>query len=190
MYNAEKLAERYDITKAALLRFVKSNLDIINKDGSHAFQDGRKKEWHFDQAAVNVLDKLRKINSVVVDEVEDNSRITELLEENSTLKSQLLVMQAKIVDVQEQLITVVTEKTPLLEAKAKAEVEAMAKDDIISKLKADMTEAELTFSALVEEKRLLEAQIATLTVERDGLNTLVKEQENRGFWRKFKDLWR
>lgn len=43
MISAQNLAVRYGVTKAAILAFVKSNLDVINRDGQNAYQTGTKK---------------------------------------------------------------------------------------------------------------------------------------------------
>lgn len=42
MISAQNLADRYGISKTAILKFVRSNIDVINKEKENAYQSGTK----------------------------------------------------------------------------------------------------------------------------------------------------
>lgn len=92
MYSAEQLAERYQISKVGLIKFVRSNLAEINKDAQNAYQSGSKNEWHFSDAAVKIIDKLRGAGVTVI-AGGDDARVIELLQEVSTLKTVIANLQ-------------------------------------------------------------------------------------------------
>lgn len=112
--SAQQLADRYQVSKAAILNFVKENTDIINKTGQNAYQTGSKRRWEFTDEAVKIIDSLRKVdNAVTVVQVSDE-RLIKALEENAQLKTQLLLAQAEI-DRQKSKLIDVLEKSPVKE---------------------------------------------------------------------------
>lgn len=92
MYSAEQLAERYKISKVGLIKFVRTNLAEINKEGKNAYQAGSKNEWHFTGDAVKIIDKLRGAGVTVI-AGGDDARVIELLQEVSTLKTVIANLQ-------------------------------------------------------------------------------------------------
>ena len=103
MYSAEQLADRYKISKVGLIKFVRSNLAEINKDGQNAYQAGSKNEWHFSDAAVKIIDKLRGAGVTVI-AGGDDARVIELLQEVSTLKTVIANLQQEQIKLQQRLL--------------------------------------------------------------------------------------
>jgi DNA anti-recombination protein RmuC len=114
MYSAEQLADRYKISKVGLIKFVRSNLDEINKDGQNAYQAGSKNEWHFTADAVKIIDKLRGAGVTVI-AGGDDARVIELLEQVSTLKTIIANQQQKQIQLQQQLLDERAARVVLLE---------------------------------------------------------------------------
>lgn len=103
MYSAEQLADRYKISKVGLIKFVRSNLAEINKDGQNAYQAGSKNEWHFSDAAIKIIDKLRGAGVTVI-AGGDDARVIELLQEVSTLKTVIANLQQEQIKLQQRLL--------------------------------------------------------------------------------------
>ena len=66
MISAQNLADQYGVTKAAVLAFVKSNIDVINKAGQNAYQTGTRKNWKFTEEAVRIIDKMHYVSNSVL----------------------------------------------------------------------------------------------------------------------------
>lgn len=114
MYSAEQLADRYKISKVGLIKFVRSNLAEINKDGQNAYQAGSKNEWHFTADAVKIIDKLRGAGITVI-AGGDDARVIELLEEVSSLKTIIASQQQDKIRLQQQLLDERAARVVLLE---------------------------------------------------------------------------
>lgn len=127
MLSAQNLADRYGVTKAAILAFVKSNIDVINKDGQNAFQTGPKKSWEFTDEAVKIIDKLRDVSSYIAERPADAERVQELLVENSNLKTALLLARNEV-DQQKNKVISLLESAPVKELVA-------AQSDLAVKIK-------------------------------------------------------
>mgnify|MGYP000024400830 CR=1 FL=1 len=87
MISAQNLADRYGISKTAILKFVRSNIDVINKEKENAYQSGIKGNWEFTEDAVRIIDRLRNVSSSVAERPADTERVQQLLIENSNLKT-------------------------------------------------------------------------------------------------------
>lgn len=129
MISAQNLAARYGVTKAAILAFVKSNLDVINRDGRNAYQTGTKKEWEFTEEAVRIIDKLRDVSSSVVERPADTERVQQLLIENSNLKTALLLARREVEEQKDKVINLL-ETAPVKElAAAQSDLAAQEKEN-------------------------------------------------------------
>lgn len=129
MISAQNLAVRYGVTKAAILAFVKSNLDVINRDGRNAYQTGTKKEWEFTEEAVHIIDKLRDVSSSVAERPADTERVQQLLIENSNLKTALLLARREVEEQKDKVINLL-ETAPVKElAAAQSDLAAQEKEN-------------------------------------------------------------
>ena len=150
MISAQNLAVRYGVTKAAILAFVKSNLDVINRDGQNAYQTGTKKEWEFTEEAVRIIDKLRDVSSSVAERPADTERVQQLLIENSNLKTALLLARREVEEQKDKVINLL-ETAPVKElAAAQSDLAAQEKEN--ESLRQKMAEQELQISLLKAEK--------------------------------------
>ena len=102
MLNVQELTKRYNLKNVQTIRkFITRNLDKINANGTHAFQDST--GWLLDDEAVRILDDLRNFSKVAVIQESESEQIQELKEEVANLKSLLLMTQNKLVQKQEEL---------------------------------------------------------------------------------------
>lgn len=104
MRNLEDLMKRYGIAKSSLSEFIKNHITEINNDGQNHIVTDRKVKW-FDDYAVQRIDELRGYNSNVTlaAEAVKADRERELLEENSQLKTRLLLMAEEKAQVYKEL---------------------------------------------------------------------------------------
>ena len=104
MRNLEDLMKRYGIAKSSLSEFIKNHITEINNDGQNHIVTDRKVKW-FDDYAVQRIDELRGYNSNVTlaAEAAKADRERELLEENSQLKTRLLLMAEEKAQVYKEL---------------------------------------------------------------------------------------
>ena len=104
MRNLEDLMKRYGIAKSSLSEFIKNHITEINNDGQSHIVTDRKVKW-IDDYAVQRIDELRGYNSNVTlaAEAAKADRERELLEENSQLKTRLLLMAEEKAQVYKEL---------------------------------------------------------------------------------------
>lgn len=181
MVSAQNLAARYGVTKAAILAFVKSNLDVINRDGRNAYQTGTKKEWEFTEEAVRIIDKLRDVSSSVAERPADTERVQQLLIENSNLKTALLLARREVEEQKDKVINLL-ETAPVKElAAAQSDLAAQEKEN--ESLRQKMAEQELQISLLKAEKeeadRKYQEQIQNLS---EQLETAKNKKPFWKFW--------
>lgn len=181
MISAQNLAARYGVTKAAILAFVKSNLDVINRDGRNAYQTGTKKEWEFTEEAVRIIDKLRDVSSSVAERPADTERVQQLLIENSNLKTALLLARREVEEQKDKVINLL-ETAPVKElATAQSDLAAQEKEN--ESLRQKMAEQELQISLLKAEKeeadRKYQEQIQNLS---EQLETAKNKKPFWKFW--------
>lgn len=182
MISAQNLAARYGVTKAAILAFVKSNLDVINRDGRNAYQTGTKKEWEFTEEAVRIIDKLRDVSSSVAERPADTERVQQLLIENSNLKTALLLARREVEEQKDKVINLL-ETAPVKElAAAQSDLAAQEKEN--ESLRQKMAEQELQISLLKAEKeeadRKYQKQIQNLS---EQLETAKNKKPFWKFWK-------
>lgn len=182
MISAQNLAARYGVTKAAILAFVKSNLDVINRDGQNAYQTGTKKEWEFTEEAVRIIDKLRDVSSSVAERPADTERVQQLLIENSNLKTALLMARREVEEQKDKVINLL-ETAPVKELAAAQSYLAVQEKENES-LRQKMAEQELQISLLKAEKeeadRKYQEQIQNLS---EQLETAKNKKPFWKFWR-------
>lgn len=182
MISAQNLAARYGVTKAAILAFVKSNLDVINRDERNAYQTGTKKEWEFTEEAVRIIDKLRDVSSSVAERPADTERVQQLLIENSNLKTALLLARREVEEQKDKVINLL-ETAPVKElAAAQSDLAAQEKEN--ESLRQKMAEQELQISLLKAEKeeadRKYQEQIQNLS---EQLETAKNKKPFWKFWK-------
>lgn len=182
MISAQNLAARYGVTKAAILAFVKSNLDVINRDGRNAYQTGTKKEWEFTEEAVRIIDKLRDVSSSVAERPADTERVQQLLIENSNLKTALLLARREVEEQKDKVINLL-ETAPVKElAAAQSDLAVQEKEN--ENLRQKMAEQELQISLLKAEKeeadRKYQEQIQNLS---EQLETAKNKKPFWKFWK-------
>jgi hypothetical protein len=182
MISAQNLAVRYGVTKAAILAFVKSNLDVINRDGRNAYQTGTKKEWEFTEEAVHIIDKLRDVSSSVAERPADTERVQQLLIENSNLKTALLLARREVEEQKDKVINLL-ETAPVKElAAAQSDLAVQEKEN--ENLRQKMAEQELQISLLKAEKeeadRKYQEQIQNLS---EQLETAKNKKPFWKFWK-------
>lgn len=182
MISAQNLAARYGVTKAAILAFVKSNLDVINRDGQNAYQTGTKKEWEFTEEAVRIIDKLRDVSSSVAERPADTERVQQLLIENSNLKTALLMARREVEEQKDKVINLL-ETAPVKElAAAQSDLAVQEKEN--ESLRQKMAEQELQILLLKAEKeeadRKYQEQIQNLS---EQLKTAKNKKPFWKFWK-------
>ena len=187
-FTAEELTQRYNLSKAGLLKFVKANIAAINAEGKNVYQDGNKRQWVFTEKAVEIIDKLRKTERFIVEENIDLKKENELLQEISTLKTQLMLVQNELNVSQKKLIGMMEQQPILLEEKVKAETKLEVAEE---NLKKALEEAALQQDALNKKILVQEEQIAAVSSEnntmRNELESLKQElaaEKDKPWWKK------
>lgn len=187
-FTAEELTQRYNLSKAGLLKFVKANIAAINAEGKNVYQDGNKRQWVFTEKAVEIIDKLRKTERFIVEENVDLKKENELLQEISTLKTQIMLVQNELNVSQKKLIGMMEQQPILLEEKVKAETKLEVAEE---NLKKALEEAALQQDALNKKILVQEEQIAAVSSEnntmRNELESLKQElaaEKDKPWWKK------
>jgi hypothetical protein len=186
MRNLEDLMKRYGIAKSSLSEFIKNHITEINNDGQNHIVTDRKVKW-FDDYAVQRIDELRGYNSNVTlaAEAAKVDRERELLEENSQLKTRLLLMAEEKAQVYKELAEYKgykllsgemqklaeeaksEQKAAEARLKQAAEIEAAAHrerqqhDAEKAEAARKLEEAEARYEKAAEINRLLQEQLAT-----------------------------
>ena len=186
MRNLEDLMKRYGIAKSSLSEFIKNHITEINNDGQNHIVTDRKVKW-FDDYAVQRIDELRGYNSNVtlVAEAAKADRERELLEENSQLKTRLLLKAEEKAQVYKELAEYKgykllsgemqklaeeaksEQKAAEARLKQAAEIEAAAHrerqqhDAEKAEAARKLEEAEARYEKAAEINRLLQEQLAT-----------------------------
>ena len=172
-FDIDNLAERYGLTAQAVRKYIREKEAVINKDGIHVKKVG--KAWIIDSEAVKIIDELRNVSTSVVENAAEADRVTELLEENSSLKSQLLVKMDELAQAHKALAEthklLADSRIKAIEAKGSADKYEAERDS----LKLSMDELKNSNELITEmsrktlsENKALEAKVSELkdTVER------------------------
>ena len=166
-FDIDNLAERYGLTAQAVRKYIREKEAVINKDGIHVKKVG--KAWIIDSEAVKIIDELRNVSTSVVENAAEADRVTELLEENSSLKSQLLVKMDELAQAHKALAEthklLADSRIKAIEAKGSADKYEAERDSL--KLSMDELITEMSRETLSKNK-VLEAKVSELkdTVER------------------------
>lgn len=172
-FDIDNLAERYGLTAQAVRKYIREKEAVINKDGIHVKKVG--KAWIIDSEAVKIIDELRNVSTSVVENAAEADRVTELLEENSSLKSQLLVKMDELAQAHKALAEthklLADSRIKAIEAKGSADKYEAERDS----LKLSMDELKNSNELITEMSRetlsknkVLEAKVSELkdTVDR------------------------
>lgn len=180
MISAQNLADRYGVKKSTILTFVKNYLDVINKDALNAYQTGTKKEWEFTEDAVRIIDRLRNVSSSVAERAADTERVQQLLQENSNLKTALLLARREVEEQKDKVITLL-ESAPVKElALAQSDLKAQEMEN--ESLRQKMTDQELQISLLRAEK---EESDKKYREQIQNLSEQLEAEKNKKPWWKF-----
>lgn len=171
MYSAEQLAERYKISKVGLIKFVRTNLDEINKEGQNAYQAGSKNEWHFTGDAVKIIDKLRGAGVTVI-AGGDDARVIELLQEASTLKTVIAKLQQQLLDERAAHVALLEEQKESIRRLASAQASSEALNGRIDDLQARAERAE-------QERDEIRKQA---DAEKHRLQAELQQERNKSWW--------
>lgn len=96
----KELANRYKITIQGMGKFVRKNLNKINKDSEHA--KNTKNGWIFDEEAAHIIDSLREVDRVAIIEEIESEKIKELEQEIDSLKNMLMMTQSQLIESQKE----------------------------------------------------------------------------------------
>lgn len=96
VYTMKDLIEMYGMTRAGVGKSLKEHAEAINANGTNVWQEGTKNEWRLTEEGRKIWDELRKTSTTIVERSAEAERITELLTENSTLKTKMLAIQAEV----------------------------------------------------------------------------------------------
>lgn len=180
MISAQNLADRYGVKKSTILTFVKNYIDVINKDALNAYQTGTKKEWEFTEDAVRIIDRLRNVSSSVAERAADTERVQQLLQENSNLKTALLLARREVEEQKDKVITLL-ESAPVKElALAQSDLKAQEMEN--ESLRQKMTDQELQISLLRAEK---EESDKKYREQIQNLSEQLEAAKNKKPWWKF-----
>ena len=102
---------RYGMKKSALSRFISRHLGEINKNGEHAVKTAT--GWSFDDAALQVLDRLRKFGVIDVTSAADTEYVNELKDMISELRKKIIKIQDENSSLKSQLIDSVRDQVEL-----------------------------------------------------------------------------
>lgn len=171
MYSAEQLAERYKISKVGLIKFVRTNLDEINKEGQNAYQAGSKNEWHFTGDAVKIIDKLRGAGVIVI-AGGDDAIVIELLQEASTLKTVIAKLQQQLLDERAAHVALLEEQKESIRRLASAQASSEALNGRIDDLQARAERAE-------QERDEIRKQA---DAEKHRLQAELQQERNKSWW--------
>jgi hypothetical protein len=185
-FTAEELTQRYNLSKAGLLKFVKANIAAINAEDKNVYQDGNKRQWVFTEKAVEIIDKLRKTERFIVEENVDLKKENELLQEISTLKTQLMLVQNELNVSQKKLIGMMEQQPILLEEKVKAETKLEVVEE---NLKRALEEAAQQQVVLNKKILFQEEQIAAASSENNAMRNELESLKQELAVEKGKPWW-
>lgn len=153
---------------------------MINKDALNAYQTGTKKEWEFTEDAVRIIDRLRNVSSSVAERAADTERVQQLLQENSNLKTALLLARREVEEQKDKVITLL-ESAPVKElALAQSDLKAQEMEN--ESLRQKMTDQELQISLLRAEK---EESDKKYREQIQNLSEQLEAAKNKKPWWKF-----
>lgn len=160
LFKTEDLLKRYGMKAPAFRKLINTHLSKINATGNHATKIAN--EWNFDEEAVRIIDQIRGIGVAVVENGKDSDRLTELLEENSSLKTSLLKTMAELNSAYKALAE--NNKLMLEANSAKAIIDEREKE--IEALKSALKESEQREREIRAQKEELADKIIQTNTEK------------------------
>lgn len=186
VYTMKDLVEMYGMTRAGVGKSLKEHSEAINANGTNVWQEGTKNEWRLTEEGRKIWDELRKTSTTIVERSAEAERITELLEENSTLKTQMLAIQAEV--------AVAYKKVAEMSENEKSNILLLSAAESDLKIaEADKHRQQKQIEAQAEEIARLKADLETERKAREKAQSAearLNEELSKGFWGKVKDFFR
>ena len=186
-YTLPDLQNRYGMRKSALHKFLARHLGEINHNGQHALKTQNK--WVFDEIAVSVLDRLRNLGQVTLD---DPQTVQELNDTIANLQQQLIASQNANIRHQEtiselkgQLISELKEKAEIKDKLASASFELLriqASDKDTEKIQKENKRLQDNLTAEKQKSTQLDNQIAEMNLKVKNLeneNSILKKEPRK-----------
>lgn len=186
-YTLPDLQNRYGMRKSALHKFLARHLGEINHNGQHALKTQNK--WVFDEIAVSVLDRLRNLGQVTLD---DPQTVQELNDTIANLQQQLIASQNANIRHQEtiselkgQLISELKEKAEIKDKLASASFELLriqANDKDTEKIQKENQRLQDNLTAEKKKSTQLDNQIAEMDLQLKNLeneNSILKKESKK-----------
>ena len=186
-YTLPDLQNRYGMRKSALHKFLARHLGEINHNGQHALKTQNR--WVFDDFAVSVLDRLRNLGQVTLD---DPQTVQELNDTIANLQQQLIASQNANIRHQEtiselkgQLISELKEKAEIKDKLASASFELLriqASDKDTEKILKENQRLQDNLTAEKQKSTQLDNQIAEMNLQVKNLeneNSVLKKASKK-----------
>lgn len=186
-YTLPDLQNRYGMRKSALHKFLARHLGEINHNGQHALKTQNR--WVFDDFAVSVLDRLRNLGQVTLD---DSQTVQELNDTIANLQQQLIASQNANIRHQEtiselkgQLISELKEKAEIKDKLASASFELLriqASDKDTEKIQKENQRLQDNLTAEKKKSTQLDNQIAEMDLQLKNLeneNSILKKETRK-----------
>lgn len=186
-YTLPDLQNRYGMRKSALHKFLARHLGEINHNGQHALKTQNK--WVFDDFAVSVLDRLRNLGQVTLD---DSQTVQELNDTIANLQQRLIASQNANIRHQEtiselkgQLISELKEKAEIKDKLASASFELLriqASDKDTEKIQKENQRLQDNLTAEKQKSTQLDNQIAEMNLQVKNLeneNSILKKASKK-----------
>ena len=186
-YTLPDLQNRYGMRKSALHKFLARHLGEINHNGQHALKTQNR--WVFDDFAVSVLDRLRNLGQVTLD---DSQTVQELNDTIANLQQQLIAAQnlnnrhqETISTLQQQLIAELKEKAEIKDKLASASFELLriqANDKDTEKIQKENQRLQDNLTAEKKKSTQLDNQIAEMDLQLKNLeneNSILKKESKK-----------
>lgn len=186
-YTFTDLQNRYGMPQAGLYKFINRHIGEINRSGKHAAKTQNK--WFFDEIAVSVLDRLRNLGQVTLD---DPQTVQELNDTIANLQQQLIASQSANIRHQEtiselkgQLISELKEKAEIKDKLASASFELLriqANDKDTEKIQKENQRLQDNLTAEKKKSTQLDNQIAEMDLQLKNLkneNSILKKESKK-----------
>lgn len=186
-YTLPDLQNRYGMRKSALHKFLARHLGEINHNGQHALKTQNR--WVFDDFAVSVLDRLRNLGQVTLD---DSQTVQELNDTIANLQQQLIASQNANIRHQEtiselkgQLISELKEKAEIKDKLSSASFELLriqASDKDTEKIQKENQRLQDNLTAEKQKSTQLDNQIAEMNLQVKNLeneNSILKKASKK-----------
>lgn len=161
----------------AALKYIKTHMAEINRDGKHAYQAGGK--WHFDAKAVERLEELRGFGLVDVMEKVESQRNTELAVTVTNLQTRLTAAMIELDETRKETIETKDKLIAIMEENTRNAVKATALEAKLELLERENKQLKSTLVETNTEKNNLDKRFKSLQEE------LEKKQAQK--WWKFWD---